>query len=84
MSTTGRGWKEQSNVAPLSVMACGEARARPPVSLRRGRSAARRGGGSNPDRARGRVKPGSGNRAGKIRNGGCAAPKKEGTSGTAN
>lgn len=42
MSTTGRGWKEQSNVAPLSVMACGEARARPPVSLRRGRSAARR------------------------------------------
>ena len=48
--------------------------------------ATRRGGagGSNPDRARGRIKPGSGKRAGKIRNGGCAAPKKEKSARTAN
>ena len=41
-------------------------------------AARRRGaGGPNPDRARGRVKPGSGNRADQIRNGRCAAAKKK-------
>ena len=37
---------------------------------------ARGRGGSNPDQAHGRVQPGSGERAGQIQNGRCAAPKK--------